>query len=94
MKKYIINPDVYGAMYHRSDMSTREIDGTRLVFFKKKLYIPEKIREKMMRYYLDTYPDDPKKQLSDHCIWPSLDKDWRSFKLEEDVKKYKAKMGA
>lgn len=60
--------------YPKKQMSVETVEGTKVVLFKKKLYIPEKLRQKTMSWYFDNYPDASAK-LAAHCTWPTQDKD-------------------
>jgi cell division septum initiation protein DivIVA len=69
-------------MYPKFSMSVRDVDGLKLVFFYKKLYVPEKLREKTLKYYHDKYSSDGSwtRVLAKQVIWPSLDADVTTFK--------------
>ena len=67
-------------MYPKFSMSVKEVDGLKLVFFYKKLYVPEKLRTKTLQYYYDNHNDDWTRVMAKHVIWPSLDTDVTNFK--------------
>ena len=57
------------------NMSVMDIDGNKLVYFKKKVYIPVKLRRKTVKFYCESYPDDAHSTLRKNCIWPERDED-------------------
>lgn len=69
-------------MYPKFSMSVKDVDGLKLVFFYKKLYVPEKLREKTLKYYHDKHSSDGSwtRVLAKQVIWPSLDADVTTFK--------------
>uniref|UniRef100_A0A7S3LFJ4 Uncharacterized protein n=1 Tax=Amphora coffeiformis TaxID=265554 RepID=A0A7S3LFJ4_9STRA len=69
-------------MYPKFSMSVKDVDGLKLVFFYKKLYVPESLREKTLRYYNKNHNDDGgwTRTLAKNVIWPSLDADVTTFK--------------
>lgn len=66
-------------MYPKSKMSVESVGDTSLVFFKSRVYIPEKLREKTLKWYFDSYGSNAKAKLSIHCIWPDQEKDATAF---------------
>ena len=68
-------------MYPKFSMSVKDVDGLKLVFFYKKLYVPEKLRQKTLKYYHDKHGSGSwTRVLSKQVIWPSLDADVTTFK--------------
>lgn len=71
-------------MYPKFSMSVKQVDGLKLVFFYKKLYVPEKLRTKTLKYYYDHHNNAADggwtRVMAKHVIWPSLDTDVTNFK--------------
>jgi len=61
-------------------LSVREVEGGSLVLFKKKFYIPERLRSKTIQYYKNEYQTESKalEVLRKNCCWPELEKDFYS----------------
>jgi len=61
-------------------MSLRAVDGGNLVMFKKKVYVPEKLRAKTIEYYKNEHDEESKalEVLRKNCCWPDLEKDFFS----------------
>ena len=70
-------------MYPKFSMSVKDVDGLKLVFFYKKLYVPEKLRTKTLQYYYDHHSAAEggwTRAMAKNVIWPSLDTDVTNFK--------------
>ena len=67
-------------LYDSKYMTIREEKGGNLVCFKKKIYIPEKLREKTIRHYKKEHLSDVMAlaALRKNCCWPELEKDFFS----------------
>ena len=67
-------------LYDSKYMSIREEKGGSLVCFKKKIYIPLKLREKTIQYYKNEHVTDSiaLEALRKNCCWPDLEKDFFS----------------
>jgi hypothetical protein len=58
-------------------MSLREVPGGNLVLFKKKIYIPEKLRSKTIQYYRDEYSGgEALEKMRKNCCWPDMETDF------------------
>lgn len=59
-------------------LSIREESGSNIVCFKKKIYIPENLRSKTIRYYKRSHPTDSEAlaALRKNCCWLDLEKDF------------------
>lgn len=68
-------------MYPKFSMSVKDVDGLKLVFFYKKLYVPETLRPQTLRYYKEHHDADWTRTMAKHVIWPSLDTDVTNFKF-------------
>lgn len=68
-------------MYPRKVMSIETIDGLKIVYFHRKIYVPEKLRPKTIMYYFNTYSpaSQAKSKLKEYCIWPDIEKDIASY---------------
>jgi len=72
MKEYMSSKSATGGMYPRKAMSVDTVEGVKLVFFNKKLYLPEKLREKSMKWYFENYGTSvAKTKLVAHYTWPN-----------------------
>jgi hypothetical protein len=67
-------------LYDVKFMSIREVDDQQIFCFKRKAYIPVKLRTTTIRYYkeqhADADDDDALAALTKNCIWPDLDVDF------------------
>ena len=58
-------------------MSLREVSGGNVVLFKKKIYIPEKLRSKTIQYYRAEYSDsEALEKMRKNCCWPDMETDY------------------
>jgi len=58
-------------------MSLREVDGGNLVLFKKKIYIPEKLRAETIEYYRSEHSEsEALEKMRKNCCWPDMEKDF------------------
>lgn len=56
-------------------MSLREVDGGNLVLFKKKIYIPEKLRTKTIEYYRSQHSEsEALEKMRKNWCWPDMEK--------------------
>jgi hypothetical protein len=64
-------------------MSVVNVEGKSLVHFRGKVYVPQNLRERTMRHYLELYPstgrDDAKAKLAEDCTWPHQERDMFDF---------------
>ena len=67
-------------LFEPKHLSVREVEGGSLVLFKKKFYIPERLRSKTIQYYKNEYQTESKalEVLRKNCCWPELEKDFYS----------------
>lgn len=65
-------------LYDSKYMSVREEKGGNIVCFKKKVYIPESLREKTILHYKRFHPSDTMAlaAIRKNCCWPDLEKDF------------------
>ena len=65
-------------LYESKYMSIREEKGGNLVCFKKKIYIPQALREKTIDFYKSEHSTDSiaLAALRKNCCWPDLEKDF------------------
>lgn len=68
-----------GLPYAGKHMTVEMIEESRLVYFKKKVYIPDRLRRKTVKYYCHAYPDTPKETIRENCIWPEMDQDMDNY---------------
>jgi len=67
-------------MYSKKAMSVEKKDGINLVFFNDKIYIPQRLRAKTMKWYFDNYGKESASQkLEAHCTWPEQESDVKEF---------------
>lgn len=65
-------------LYDAKHMSIREENGSNIVCFRKKIYIPENLRSKTIKHYKRFHPTDDMAltALKKNCCWPDLEKDF------------------
>lgn len=68
-------------LYPMKDMSVASVDTYRIVQFYKKVYIPIKLREKVIVHYENTYGIMAgTDKLKENCIWPDMDSDIQKYR--------------
>lgn len=82
LMKFLEKPGGAGAMYPKFCMSVKSAEGAKLIFFHKRCYIPEALRQKTLRYYYENHNDEGhwSQAMSRSAIWPTLDADVTTFK--------------
>jgi hypothetical protein len=65
-------------LYDSKHMSIREENGSNIICFKSKIYIPESLRVKTIKHYKRFHPTDSiaLAALRRNCCWPDLEKDF------------------
>lgn len=65
-------------LYDTKYLSFRDENGSNIVCFKKKIYIPESLRAKTIKYYKRQHSNDREAlaAIRKNCIWPDLEKDF------------------
>ena len=65
-------------LFDSKHMSIREENSSSIICFKKKIYIPENLRSKTIRYYKRSHPTDSEAlvALLKNCCWLDLEKDF------------------
>lgn len=66
--------------YDVKESKVKTIDDKNLVFFRKRIYIPKRLRRDTVKYYCTQFPGDSKDELARNCIWPELDEDFELYK--------------
>jgi hypothetical protein len=80
LQKYLQNP-VGLNMYPKFYMSTTWIDDTYLYLFRKRMYVPESLRQRVMEHYWKTDTSDNwSAALCKDKIWPTIDADVTNFR--------------
>ena len=65
-------------LFDSKQMSIREENGCNIICFRKKIYIPDSLRSKTIRYYKRSHPTDSEAlvALRKNCCWLDLEKDF------------------
>jgi hypothetical protein len=79
LKAYLSNPNAPIGMYPRKVLSLETVHGKTLVHFRSKVYVPASLRERAMQWHCDTYKDDAKDRLAEHCTWPHQERDMLDY---------------
>jgi predicted nucleic acid-binding Zn-ribbon protein len=83
LKEYLLSktglPFSYKSMsipdYKNDDGETKH-----LVCFDSRLYIPKKLRDATMEYYVQHHPYDSYTAMERHCIWPDCEEEMKEYK--------------
>jgi len=63
-------------LFPKKLMSIKEIDGHMIVHFKKRIYVPPKLREKTTKWFLDNHSKNlALLEMSNNFIWPKMEHD-------------------
>jgi regulator of replication initiation timing len=76
LRKYMRTKE---GLYDGKYMSIRDENGSSIICFKKKIYIPENLRAKTIKHYKrchTTTDSDALAALRKNCCWPDLEKDF------------------
>jgi hypothetical protein len=69
-----------GLPYTAKQTSIEILEGHKLVYFSKRVYIPSKLRASTMKFYVATYGrDQAVSNLSKYCIWPGMESDCEAY---------------
>jgi hypothetical protein len=87
LREYMKSNSKSGLPYTAKQTSIEILEGYKLLYFRKRVYIPATLRKATIQFYVATYGDNESlANLSKYCIWPDLEADYHDF-----VKKHPAK---
>ncbi|GAX11780.1 hypothetical protein FisN_7Lh162 [Fistulifera solaris] len=83
LKEYLLSktglPFSYKSM-SIPDYQNEEGETKHLVCFDNRLYIPKKLRDATMEYYVQHHPYDSYTAMERHCIWPDCEEEMKEYK--------------